>query len=155
MRTILWSTALSLFLVGSVGCQRDEAAKVKAAEKNVAEQREDIRDEQKDVREEQKDVNKQQKELAEAKIDLAQARTEYERSVRERLTKIDARIAQLEAKGDAKSKQAAADLRTKRNEASAKLDRIGERTESNWEEFKADTNRTMDQVEKDLDDALD
>ena len=66
------------------------SAKVKAAEKNVAEQREDIRDEQKDVREEQKDVNKQQKELAEAKIDLAQARTEYERSVRERLTKIGA-----------------------------------------------------------------
>src|SRR5689334_6881676 len=104
MRTILWSTALSLSLVAAVGCQRDEAAKVRAAEKNVQEQREDIRDEQ-------KDVAKQQRELAEAKAKLETARAEYVQATRERLAKIDGRIAELEAKADAKSKQAAADLR--------------------------------------------
>jgi septal ring factor EnvC (AmiA/AmiB activator) len=146
MRTILWSTVLSVALLGSVGCKKDEADKVKAAEKNVDEQRQDIR-------EEQKDVDKQKQELTEAKIDLAQARTEYERVTRERLAKIDAKIAQLDAKGDEKSKKAAADLRVRRDQAAAKLNDIGNRTEANWGEFKTDVDRDLTQFEKDVDDA--
>jgi septal ring factor EnvC (AmiA/AmiB activator) len=154
MRTILWSTVLSMALVGSVGCKKNEAEKVQAAEKNVEEQKQDIRDEKKDVVNEQKDVAKQQQELAAAQADLAQARAEYERSARERLAQIDAKIARLEAKGDAKSKQAAADLRTRRDHAAAKLNDISTRTQENWEAFKADVNRDFDQFEKDIDAAL-
>jgi chromosome segregation ATPase len=147
MRTILWSTVLSIALIGSVGCRKDEAEKVKAAEKNVAEQREDIRDEQ-------KDVDKQKQELAGAQHDLAQARAEYDRTARERLAKIDAKIAQLEAKGTEASRKAAADLRVRRDQAAAKLNDIGTRTESNWDSFKAEINRDLDQFEKDVDEAL-
>src|SRR6266540_1694724 len=124
MRTILWSTVLSIALVGSVGCRKNEADKVKAAEKNVDEQRQDVRDEQ-------KDVEKQKAELGEAQRDLAKARADFDRTARERLNRIDSKIAQLEAKGDEKSRKAAADLRVRRDQASARLNDINTRTESN------------------------
>jgi septal ring factor EnvC (AmiA/AmiB activator) len=147
MRTILWSTALSLSLLGTVGCKKDEAEKVEAAQKAVNEQREDIKDEQ-------KDVDKQRQELAEAKVDLDQAKAEYARVTNDRLMKIDARINELEAKGDEKSKKAAADLRLQRNQMSAKLEMAGQRTEANWEEFKTDVDREFTEFEKSVDRAF-
>jgi septal ring factor EnvC (AmiA/AmiB activator) len=147
MRTILWSTALSLSLVAAAGCKKDEAEKVEAAQKAVNEQREE-------VREAQQDVNEQRKDLAEAKVDLVQARAEYARVTNDRLVKIDARIAELEARADAESKKEAADLRLKRNQLAAKLDQAGQRTEANWEEFKADVDREFTEFEKSIDRAF-
>jgi septal ring factor EnvC (AmiA/AmiB activator) len=147
MRTILWSTVLSMALLGGVGCKKNEAEKVQAAEKNVDEQKKDVRDEQ-------KDVNKQQGELQQAKIDLSAARADFERTARERLTKIDTKIAELEAKGDAKSKQSAADLRVRRDQAAAKLNDINNKTQDNWEAYKSDVSKDMDSFEADVDKAL-
>ena len=150
----------ALLSVALVGCKKKEGD-VPAAQEKVQEAREEVRDQQKDVREEMKDVQEERKDVAEANRDLNQAqrelgaeRDEFVRINREKLATIDARIAELEAKGDAKSKQLAADLKVRRNELSAKIDRAQDRTSANWAEFKADVDRTYEGLKKDIDDAL-
>lgn len=71
-----------------------------------------------------------------------------------RLSRIDDRIAELRARGDQKSSEAADKLRTERDELAAKLDRAGEATESRWEEFKKDTRQAFDELEDDIDEAF-
>lgn len=78
-------------------------------------------------------------------------RDEWRREYRTRLDKIDARLSELRARTDEKSKAAAEELRVKRDELSARLDRAGDEADSGWENFKADVSRGFDQLEDDLD----
>ena len=149
----------ALLSVALVGCKKE--GDVPAAQEKVQEAREEVRDQQKDVKDEMKDVNEERKDVTEANRDLAQAKTElsaerdeFVRINREKLASIDARINELEAKGTAKSKQAAADLKVRRNELSAKIDRAQERTSANWAEFKSDVDRTYEQLKADIDAAF-
>jgi chromosome segregation ATPase len=152
-RTMLWSAILSTSLVFGMGCKKKEADTESAAEK-VQEAKEDIKDETKDVVEERKDVMEEQKDVNAAKQDLAQARAEFETAVNTRIAALDAKITELEKRGDEKSRQLAADFRTRRDQAKTKLATIGEKTSDTWDAFKADVSSGWDQLEKDVNDAL-
>lgn len=71
-----------------------------------------------------------------------------------RLSRIDDRIAELRARGDKKSNEAADKLRIERDELSVKLDRAGVETESRWDEFKRDTANAFDKLEDEIDEAF-
>ncbi len=152
-RTMLWSGILAASLVFGTGCKKKEADTEGTAEK-VQEAKENVKDEMKDVTNEKKDVVEEQKDVNAAKQDLAMARADFEKAVNERITRLDAKIDQLEKKGDAKSKELAANFRTRRDEAKAKLTTIGEKTADAWDAFKSDVNTGWDQLEKDVDDTL-
>ncbi len=158
-RSFLTTGLLSAALLALplAGCKKD-ADDVPAAQEKVQEAREEVKEQQKDVVEEKKDVAEENRDVAAANRDLNQAkgeldaaRDEFVRVSREKLAKIDARIGELEAKGDAKSKSAAADLRIRRNELSARLDRAGDRTNANWQELKADLDTGFDKLQADID----
>lgn len=105
--------------------------------------------------EQQHRENQAQQDLDRAKANLAEARVDFQRATEARIAQLDAKIEELEARGDAKSKQIAADFRKRRDDARAKLAEAGERTESNWEQFKADVSASWDQLEKDVSNAID
>lgn len=88
------------------------------------------------------------------RFDLEQERENLSRSIDERMRRLDARIDDLERKGDAKSKEMAATLRAKRDQARGKLSELGSRTEENWVAFKRDVSDTWDQLERDVEEAV-
>lgn len=156
-KTMLWGSLAAALLFG--GCKKDphENAReeLRKSVEEVREQREEVREEQKDVMEEQKDVTKEQRELAEAQGNLAKARANYITTTRERLARIDAKINELEARGEMKSKDAAITLRARRDALAGKLDQAGSRVDAEWDEFKSDLDDTFSKIEKDVDGALD
>ena len=86
-------------------------------------------------------------------IDLEAERSALAKSIEERTAKLDARIDELEKRGDEKSKEAAATLRAKRDQARAKLNELGNRTQENWQAFKRDVGDAWDQLERDVSEA--
>ncbi len=76
-------------------------------------------------------------------------------TTRERLAALDAKIAELDARATAKSKDAAIALRARRNALFAKLDTADSRIEANWDASWTDVDDTFKQIEKDAKDALD
>jgi len=160
IRSILKTGLLSALLL-SLGACKGKEDKVEAAQEKVQEAREDLRDERKDVVEEKKDVVEEQRDVAQvggelerAKAELAAARDEFMRVSREKLARMDAQIQQLETKADAKSKKVAADLRVRRNQLAAKIDRASDRTAENWNEFKADVDKNFEEIQNELDKAF-
>ena len=85
--------------------------------------------------------------------DVDTERSDLRRWVDERAERLNARIEELEKRGDEKSKQAAASLRVKRDQARAKADELGSRTKDNWQNFKKDVQDAWDQLERDVDEA--
>lgn len=165
IRMILASSLLAGVVIAGGACKKsasEEARdKVEDRQEEVAEQREDVRDEQKDVADEMKDVTEERRDVAEEassldrmEADLAAAKAELQRAYNERIAKIDAKIAELEAKGDAKSRELAAEFRVRRDEARSSLNRVGEQTKAGWLSFKEDVSTRWDRLERDVDAAL-
>lgn len=174
MRTTIWVSMIATALLGAGACKKDSpeksmdraASTAGKAQEDVQEQREDIRDEQKDVNKEMnkeradvsdevRDVNEQQGELNKAQTELAQARERYSVAAKQRLENIDNRIRQLEARGDAAAKDAAARLRARRDQIANRLSAVGAQAEAGWDNFKKDVDDGFEKLEKDIDDALD
>ena len=86
-------------------------------------------------------------------IDLEAERSARSKSIEERTARLDARIDELEKRGDEKSKEAAATLRAKRDQARAKLSELGTRTQENWQAFKRDVQDSWDALERDVTEA--
>ncbi len=163
MRTRLIISMLSVAMLGGAACknaQEKSEDKFEKARENVREQSKDVRDEAKDVvkeptsADERKDLAKEKRELGEANRDMNAAYMEFKTTTQERLTKLDGRINELEARGDAKSKETAVELRKEKNDIAARVDNMGDRASSNWEELKKDTDAKFDAIEKKLDDAF-
>jgi hypothetical protein len=86
-------------------------------------------------------------------LDIESERTALSRSIDERAAALDAKIDALEQRGDAKSKEAVATLRAKRDQARGKMTELGARTQENWATFKKDVSDTWDQLERDVNEA--
>lgn len=86
-------------------------------------------------------------------VDLESERVALSKSIEERAAALDAKIDALEARGDAKSKEAVATLRAKRDQARAKLGELGTRTQENWMAFKKDVSDAWDQLDRDVTEA--
>lgn len=169
MRKLIWIAMASVTLLASAckkkeeaGREMDRAASSAAkAQENVNDQAKDVYDQQKDVAKDQQkmakdqaDVSKEQRDLNEAQIDLAQARDHYRDAARERLARLDDQIREVETRTDAAAKDAAAKLRVRRDELTARLDTIGAQVRTSWDGFKKDVDERFDTLERDIKDAL-
>jgi hypothetical protein len=83
-------------------------------------------------------------------FDLQAEREKLSREIEERTAQLDARIDELEKRADEKSRDAAALLRAKRDQARAKLGDLETRTEDTWAAFKRDVQSAWDQLERDV-----
>lgn len=86
--------------------------------------------------------------------DFLQTRTTFRTTMRERLSRLDERLERLEDRTDAEARDAAARLRATRDELSSRIETIDDRAESGWDEFRSDVSRSFDQLERNVDAAL-
>ncbi|MBA3541768.1 MAG: hypothetical protein H0T79_19295 [Deltaproteobacteria bacterium] len=168
MRSIIWTSIISAtFLVGAAtGCKKKEATdnaaesvakatdNVNEQKKDLAEAKKDVADQQKDVADKQIDVAVQQGEKGMAEAELVAARTAYATTTKDRMTKFEARIAELDKKADAKSKETAAALHVRHATLKTKLDGLQTQASATWNNFTKDVDSSFDSLEKDLNDAL-
>ncbi len=87
--------------------------------------------------------------------DFIQTRTAYQTTTEERLHRIESRIDQLESRTDPAGHSAAVQLRARVDELGKRLKQIENQTESAWDRFEADTSKSLDQLEQDLDRMID
>ena len=81
-------------------------------------------------------------------------RKTYSDRAHQRLDRIEARIAELEARGDEVSRDLAARLRARQDEARTKMSSVRERARDGWNEFEGDMTRTFDELEHEVEDAF-
>ena len=98
--------------------------------------------------------NEAQGDLQAAKADLSAAKQKYSVTFNDRMQKLDIKINELEQRTDAKSKQAAADLKARRDALSTKAHLIKDRTAADWDAFTKDVDDSFDKLESDVNDAL-
>ena len=89
-----------------------------------------------------------------AEQEFVQTRKLYATRARERLERVDDKLAELRNRADARAKQAAAELRVRRDQLSRRLDTIGMQAKRGWDQFEVDLTRTFDELERDLDSAF-
>ena len=141
MRTMLFTTLLALGAVAACDRNKDDRPVVEV--KKTVESDETGTTVRKDV---DVDVNA-------PSFSLEDERSRLSRSIEERTAQLDAKIDALEKRGDEKSKEMAATLRAKRDQARAKLSELGTRTSENWQAFKRDVSDAWDQLERDVTEA--
>jgi hypothetical protein len=147
MRIITYSLLAAALVVGA--CKKSEEHK--AAEK-YEKAREDVRKEVRDVQKETKDLVKEGEELSKAEQQLMAAAAEYRRILGDRLVELNQQIAVFEQRSDRKSQETAARLRAHYRELEGRMQGIQHRaTDPNWEQFKNETNRQVEQLQHDLD----
>jgi len=150
MHSKLWILVSSVALVvGGTACKnRDD--KPSASATSIEAARDNVRAQAQDVREQVNAVAVKEGDLASARADLARARGDYTIELRARLAKVDARIAELRARTDDQARVAAAQLLTKRDALSVKIDSAATLAESSWDVFKSDVAFSFEAVERDV-----
>lgn len=81
-------------------------------------------------------------------------RSQMATDMKQKLDGLDAKIAQLQAKGDAKSQRVLDDVKTKRDQLSKQIDQIDQQTAANWDDFQKRVSRNFQATEKEVDVAL-
>lgn len=149
-------TKIKLFLLtitaalAMTGCKKSDDG-MSNAQKSVESAAENVREQAKDVAEETREVADQKVDLEKAKADLARARSEFTAEAKLRLTKIDARIGELRASADAKSRAAADSLQVQRDKLAMRIDNASAMADDRWDEFKTDVGTLFTDLERDLD----
>lgn len=146
MKNAVRNAFMSALLLSSLGlgCRTDReekpAAKVEEAQEHVDEARKDLR--------------QANEKVAEAKDDYAQAQNEYIRAAQARLDALDRRIAELGQRTDEKAKQAVANLRAERDALAERMRTANQTAKENWETFKTDLSKKIDEFERRVDEAF-
>jgi hypothetical protein len=86
--------------------------------------------------------------------DFEVSRTTYQVQARDRLARIDARLRELSARGEAKAEAAAQELRVQRDRLAAELDRAGDQAKPHWDRFETRMRRAFDDLENRIDAAF-
>jgi len=89
-----------------------------------------------------------------AEQEFVQTRDQYAARTRARLEKIDDKLAELRQSADVRAKQAAAELRTRRDQLARRLDTVGMQAKRGWDQFETDLSRTFGELERDIDSAF-
>ena len=93
------------------------------------------------------ELERASRKVVEASSELTDAKNAFSRSAHDRIDKIDQRMLQLESEGDAEAKQAAAALRAQRDVIAAKLRLVDQAATAEWDQFKNDTTKLLDDLE--------
>ena len=136
---------------------RKAQTQVAEQSKGVAKNQDEIEQKKRElVREQQELTDKQallehqRQELGSAQGTLVQARAAYGAAVKERFAKLDAAVASLATKTDAKSKDTVAGLRARRDQLSAKIDVMASTKDADWNQYTKDVDVTFDAIETDV-----
>jgi chromosome segregation ATPase len=111
--------------------------------------------EQQDLADKQKLLDEQRRQLGSAEGTLVDARAAYAAAVKERLAKLDASVATLATKTDAKSKDASAGALARRDQLAVKIAAMPNTADADWNHYTKDLDVTFDAIESDLHRALD
>jgi chromosome segregation ATPase len=116
---------------------------------DIEQKKRDILNDQQALADKQKLLEKQQAELGSAQGHLQETRVAYAAAVKERLAKLDASLAALATKTDARSKDAATGLRARRDQLAAKLDAMAATPDADWNQYTKDIDVTFEAIERD------
>ena len=106
--------------------------------------------EQQELADQQKLLEQQRQQLGSAQSNLQGARTAYAAAIKERFAKLDASLATLATKTDAKSRDAVTGLRARRDQLSAKIDAMAATADLSWGPYTEDIEITFKAIEQDL-----
>lgn len=176
-QALLQACAATCLLVGIAGCgTKDNSASTDKASAELREAQAKVRESSQDIATNTDEIGKQERELATEQQQLAArqqllaqqrdnlgsaqetlqaARAVYASAVNERLAKLDASLASFSTKTDAKSRDAAAGLRARRDRLAIKLAGMAATADPGWSEYTKDVDTTFDAIEHDLSDAKD
>jgi DNA repair exonuclease SbcCD ATPase subunit len=132
---------------------RQTAQEVAANQDAIEQQQRALVQEQQALADRQKLLDQQRAHLGSAQQALQQARAAYGAAVNERLAKLDAALATLATKTDAKSRDAAIGLQARRAELGVKLRAMQDTSDPGWADYTKDVDATFDAIERDLHDA--
>lgn len=107
--------------------------------REIPEAQQDPGDEPTDAVRERTDSIETARSVQRAEEKLAMARAEYKAEMTRQLVRIDARIAELDAKGDEKSRATAERLREHRAEFAARLEQLENEPSATWEHLEDET----------------
>lgn len=127
---------------------------IEQGRRNLALEQEKLAREQRELADKQRLLAEQEARLGAAKQTLAQARAAYAAAVTERMAKLDASLATLGKRTDARARDALAGLRARRDQLSTKLAALGGTQDAGWAEYVDDVDTTFDAMERDLGEAL-
>jgi len=116
---------------------------------DIEQKKRDILNDQQTLADKQKLLEKQQVELGSAQGHLQETRVAYAAAVKERLAKLDASLATLATRTDAKSKDAATGLRARRDQLAAKLDAMAATPDADWNQYTRDIDVMFAAIERD------
>jgi len=85
--------------------------------------------------------------------EYTRVRSQFETTSRERLSKLDARIKELEQSASESAHQTAQELRKDRDELAMRIDQIRDQAKPAWDDFQAKVDDGFQRLEKRLDDA--
>lgn len=105
---------------------------------------------QQELADKEKSLEENRQQLGSARGTLADARAAYGVAVTERFAKLDASLAGLATRTDAKSKDAVTGLRARRDQLAAELAKIPGTAAPNWVGYTQDVDITFDAIEHDL-----
>ena len=169
MRTIFTGSICLVLCVAS--CRNDEAAATDQAsadlrnaqaavsdkhrdlvtnEDAIEHKKRELITKQQELADTEKSLEENRQQLGSARGTLADARTAYGVAVTERFAKLDASLAGLATRTDAKSKDAVTGLRARRDQLAAELAKISGTTAPSWAGYTQDVDITFDAIEHDL-----
>jgi len=82
--------------------------------------------------------------------EFARTRDEFVATSKVRLRQLGDEIEKLSMRTDQEAKEAAARLRVKRDQLSARVERAENYTKANWKQFESDVSRAFDDLERDI-----
>lgn len=86
-------------------------------------------------------------------LDLETEWRQFSRGIEDRADRLGAKIDELERRGDARSRELAAELREKRDEARQQLAELGDHARNDWKAFKREVEDTWDRLEAEASEA--
>ena len=141
---------------------REANAEVSENSQALAKNQEDIEQKKREIlldqqtlADKQKLLEQQRQALGSSQGQLREARAAYAAAIVERFAKLDASLAALATKTDARSRDAATGLRARRDQLSAKLDSMAGTADASWEQYTKDVDIMFDAIERDLREAVD
>ena len=140
---------------------REASSKVNENSEALARNQDDIERKKREIlldqqtlADKQKLLEDQRRQLGSSQGQLQEARVAYAAAIKERFARLDASLAALATRTDAKSRDAATGLRARRDQLSAKVDSMASTPDSSWDTYSKDVDIMFDAIERDLREAV-
>jgi chromosome segregation ATPase len=132
----------------------DNQNAIEQTKRDLAREQAELARQQQELADQQRLLEQQRQKLGSAEEALKKARVAYAAAIQERLAKLDASLASLATRTDARSKDALVGLRARRDQLAAKLATLSGTASAGWSDYTNDVDTTFDAMEQDLREVL-